>query len=238
MVSVLPSIKHQRNLILSRLNQNEIALLRHAMEWVDLPLGEIVHEAQSPISYLYFPQRSMISLVSLMENGATTEIGIIGRRGLVGLPAVLGGNQTCYRAIVQVSGRAIRIPASVFLEAFARSPNLQSIVLRYVQARLTHVAQTAACNRQHNIEQRLARWLLIVQDSIEQETLPLTHEFIANMLGTRRSGVTVAVRSLQKSGVIDHQRGSIRVRDRFALEATACECYSVVRRETERLMDF
>ncbi|MEO1342189.1 MAG: Crp/Fnr family transcriptional regulator, partial [Cyanobacteria bacterium J06635_13] len=203
---------------------------------VHLTGGEILLEPHEPIEKIYFPQRAMISLVSIMMDGSTTEIGLIGNEGMIGLPAILGGDSTTSRTIVQVSGTALEISAEIIKQEFQRGERLQQLLLLYTQALLTQVSQSAACNRQHNIEERLARWLLSVQDCILQDELPLTQEFIANMLGTRRSGVTVAAGILQQAGIIRYSRGRITILDQEALEATACECYQLVQNEFMRLL--
>ena len=180
------------NQLLAALPETEYQRLVDYLKPVDLISGEILLEPNEPVQKIYFPQRAMISLVSIMMDGSTTEIGLIGNEGMIGLSAVLGGNFTTSRTIVQVSGSALQISADIVRREFQRGEKLQQLLLLYTQALLTQVSQSAACNRQHNIEERLARWLLSVQDCVLQNELPLTQEFIANMLGTRRSGVTVA----------------------------------------------
>ena len=205
------------------------------LECVSLPLGTVIHHEYEPIEHIYFPNQAMISLVSTMENGATTEISLIGKEGMVGLPAILGGNSINYEAVVQVTGTAMRVESKIFTKQFERFPELRKIVLLYIQIRLTYISQLAACNRQHKIEHRLARWLLLVQDCLQTEHLPLTQEFIANMLGTNRAGVTLAAQKLQNKGIIAYSRGSITVQDRTQLEAMSCECYRVIGQESHRL---
>ena len=205
------------------------------LECVSLPLGTIIHREYEPISYVYFPNQAMISLVSTMENGSTTEISLIGKEGMVGLPVILGGNSINYEAVVQVTGTAMRIKAEVMKDCFERFPQLRKIILLYVQIRLSYISQLAACNRQHKIEKRLARWLLLVQDCLQTDCLPLTQEFIANMLGTNRAGVTLAAQKLQRQNLINYSRGSIVVTNRECLEANSCECYRVMSKESQRL---
>ena len=224
------------NQILAALPPDEYHRLVKHLKPVNLTSGTILLEPNEPIQTVYFPQTAMISLVSIMMNGSTTEIGLIGREGVIGLPAILGGKSTTSRTIVQVSGSALEIPAKIISQEFQRGEKLHQLLLLYTQAMLTLVSQSAACNRQHNIEERLARWLLSVQDCILQNELPLTHEFIANMLGTRRSGVTVAAGILQKAGIICYSRGRITILDRQGLEKTACECYRLVQNEYIRLL--
>lgn len=208
------------------------------LECVRLPLGTIIHREHEPIKYVYFPNQSMISLVATMENGATTEISLVGKEGMIGLPVILGGKSINYEAVVQVTGTAMRIKAETLEEHFERFPQLRKIVLLYVQIRLSYISQLAACNRQHKIEKRMARWLLLVQDCLKTEHLPLTQEFISNMLGTNRAGVTIAAQKLQNSGMISYSRGSIKVNDRKQLEAVSCECYEVMKQESERLFSY
>lgn len=224
------------NQLLAALPSKEYNRLADHLKPVNLTGGEILLEPHEPIKKIYFPERAMISLVSIMMDGSTTEIGLIGNEGLIGLPAILGGNSTTSRTIVQVSGTALEISAEIVKQEFERGEKLYQLLLLYTQALLTQVSQSAACNRQHKIEERLARWLLSVQDCIMQDELPLTQEFIANMLGTRRSGVTVAAGILQQAGIIRYSRGRITILDQEALEATACECYRLVQNEFLRLL--
>ena len=224
------------NKILAALPESEYQTIAPHLKPVDLTSGEIISEPNQSITEIYFPQRAMISLVSIMMDGSTTEIGLVGNEGMVGLPAILGGDSTISCSIVQVSGTALQIPADIIQREFLRGGRLQQILLLYIQASLTQVSQTAACNRQHRIEERLARWLLSVLDCVRQNELHLTQEFIANMLGTRRSGVTVAAGTLQQAGIIRYSRGKITILDRQALEDTSCECYRTIQREFIRLL--
>ena len=224
------------DLLYSLLSYEEYRDLIPHLECVSLPLGTIIHREYEPINYVYFPNQAMISLVSTMENGATTEISLIGKEGMVGLPVILGGNSINYEAVVQVTGTAMRIKAEVMRDCFERFPQLRKIILLYVQIRLSYISQLAACNRQHKIEKRLARWLLLVQDCLKTDCLPLTQEFIANMLGTNRAGVTLAAQKLQKQKLISYSRGNITVINRELLEANSCECYQVMGKESQRLL--
>jgi CRP-like cAMP-binding protein len=224
------------NQILVALPLVEYQRIAPHLKLVDLISGEILLEPNEPIQKIYFPQRAMISLVSIMMDGSTTEIGLIGNEGMIGLSAILGGSSTISRTIVQVSGTALEVPAEIIRQEFQRGEKLHELLLLYTQALLTQVSQSAACNRQHNIEARLARWLLSVQDCILQDELPLTQEFIANMLGTRRSGVTVAAGILQQAGIIRYSRGRIMILDQEGLEDTACECYHLIQNEFLRLL--
>ena len=224
------------NHILAALPESEYQRLAPHLKPIDLTSGQILSEPNESITKIYFPQRAMISLVSIMMDGSTTEIGLIGNEGAIGLPAILGGDSTISRSIVQISGSALQASADIVRQEFLRGGKLQQILLLYTQASLTQISQSAACNRQHNIEERLARWLLSVRDCVLQDELFLTQEFIANMLGTRRSGVTVAAGILQQAGMIRYSRGKIVILDQEALEATACECYCVVQKEFIRLL--
>lgn len=229
-------IKNPINQILKALPNSQYQRIASHLKQVNLSSGEILLEPGEEVREIYFPQTAMISLVSIMMDGSTTEIGLIGNEGMVGLPAILGGKSTTSRSIVQIAGVALKVPAEIILREFHRGEKLQQLVLLYTQALLTQVSQSAACNRQHKIEERLARWLLSVQDCVLQDELPLTQEFIANMLGTRRSGVTVAAGILQQSGIIRYSRGRITILNREDLEARSCECYRLVQNEFVRLL--
>ena len=228
-------IQPANNLLYSLLSFAEYQELQSHLECVSLPLGTVIHHEHEPIKYVYFPNQAMISLVATMNNGATTEISLVGKEGLVGLPVILGGQSINYEAVVQVTGTAMRIKADIIKEYFERFPQLRKIILLYIQIRLSYISQLAACNRQHKIETRLARWLLLVQDCLQTKHLPLTQEFIANMLGTNRAGVTIAAQKLQNKGIISYSRGSITVEDRKQLETLSCECYEVICEESHRL---
>lgn len=226
------------NQLLTALPQSEYSCLASRLQNCFLESGQILFEPNEVIEFVYFPNRAMISLVSIMNDGATTEIGLIGNEGMVGLPVLLGGQQSTSRAIVQIAGDSMRISSQSFKEVFKVCPELQRLLFLYIQAFLTQVSQGAACNRQHTIEERLARWLLSVHDCILEDELPLTQEFVANMLGVRRSGVTVAANILQKAGIIHYRRGKITILDHQALESTSCECYKIVQDEFIRLLGF
>lgn len=200
--------------------------------------GTVLYEPNEVMDFAYFPTTAMISVVSIMESGATTEIGLIGNEGMVGLPIILGGKQNISRVIVQVEGELWKLSAKILLQEFESYPQLQRLLLLYTQARLTQVAQSAACNRQHNIEERLAKWLMSVHDCVQVDEIPLTQEFVSNMLGVRRSGVTIAANALQQSGMISYRRGKITLLDYDALKETSCECYKLVQDEYIRLLGF
>ena len=219
------------NQLLAALPAKKYQSLVPHLENVYLMTGEVLCEPGEIMTEVYFPIEAMISLVSIMENGASTEISLIGKEGMVGLPVFLGGGSTISRAIVQIEGKAIKLNANVLKREFDRGEELQKVLLLYTQAMFTQASQNAACNRQHNIEERLARWLLTAQDCMMEDELYLTQEFISQMLGTRRSGVTVAAGMLQQAGMIRYTRGKINILNREALKVTACECYLAIKNE-------
>lgn len=231
-------VKKPINQILAALPENEYQRLAPYLQLVSLPIEKVILNPNEPIKEVYFPQQAMISLVSIMLDGSTTEIGLVGNEGMVGLTAILGGLSTTSRSVVQISGTAVKLPVNILVQEFNRGEKLHKLLLLYTQAFLTQVSQSAACNRQHTIEERLARWLLSVQDCVLDNELPLTQEFIANMLGIRRSGVTVAAGILQQAGIIKYTRGKITILNQEALEATSCECYRLVQNEFIRLLGF
>lgn len=224
------------NQLLSSLSSSEYQEIAPYFQEVTLEAGRILHQPYDIIEFAYFPLTAMISLVSIMENGATTEIGLIGNEGMIGDSIFLGGEYTISQAIVQMSGKSLKIKAQILKREFTKGGTLQKILLLHTQARLTQVAQSAACNRQHKIEARLARWLLSVYDCVLKDELPLTQEFISNMLGVRRAGVTMAANKLQERGIIRYNRGKIVIVDHKQLEETSCECYRVVQKEFIRLL--
>jgi CRP-like cAMP-binding protein len=206
------------------------------MEFVTLALGETLYESGSHLRHVYFPVSGVVSLLIVTEDGGSAEIAVIGNDGCVGIALLLGGETTLDRAVVQIAGHAYRLPAEVVLREFKRGHAAQLLLLRYIQALMTQTAQTAVCNRHHTVEQQLCRWLLLTLDRVPSTDVVMTQELISNMLGVRRSGVTQAARDLQRAGLIEYERGHIRVLARERLEAHACECYAVVKRETDRLL--
>jgi CRP-like cAMP-binding protein len=202
---------------------------------VELEHKHQLYRRDQQIEHVYFLEGGLGSILTIMEDGQAVEVGIVGAEGLVGVPAVLGDGRAITDGVMQIGGPALRLPAELLRQVMARHPPFARIVLRYVQAFHAQVSQTAACNRRHQIEERLARWLLMASDRLEGD-LPLTQEFLATMLGVRRPGVTVAMGLLQKHGVVAHHKGSIRLLDRPGLERTSCECYAVIRAEFERLI--
>ena len=225
-----------RNRLLAALPAGELGRLRPYLERVELTQRESLYEPEEPIRYVFFPDTAVVSIVSTLGDGATVEVGTAGREGMVGLPVFLADESTTLRAFTQISGEAERIRATDFAQLANASVPFRRILLRYTQAFLTQVAQTAACNAAHLVEQRCARWLLMTHDRVEGEEFLLTHEFLAFMLGVRRAGVTVAMRSLQDAGVVAYTRGRVRILDREKLEAASCECYRVVRMHFDRLL--
>ena len=201
-----------------------------------MALGDVVYESGSLQEYVYFPTTSIVSLLYVMADGASAEIAVVGNDGMVGIALFMGGETTPSRAVVQSAGSAFRLSGHVLKREFTRGGALQHLLLRYTQALLTQMAQTAVCNRHHSIDQQLCRWLLLSHDRLSSNTLIMTQELIANMLGVRREGVTEAAGALQDAGLIRYSRGRITVVDRPGLERRSCECYDVVRRESDRLL--
>jgi len=210
-------------------------LLPH-LEAVTLPLGGSIYEADVTMKYVLFPTEGIVSLLSVMKNGASAEIAITGNEGVVGISLFMGGTSTTSRAIVQSAGQGYRLPAKHLREEFERGGDLQRLLLRFTQALVTQMMQTAVCNRHHSVDQQLCRWLLLSLDRLPSTELCMTQALIANMLGVRREGVTEAAGHLQDAGLIEYNRGKITVLDRTKLEQRVCECYEVVRRETNRLL--
>ena len=226
------------NQMLAALPKSEYQRLNPYLEPIYLDQKTVLHEPGEKITEVYFPCRAMISLVSIMIDGSTTEIGLVGNEGMVGLPVILGGNQMISYSVVQISGTAVKLRADILRREFQRGEELQRLLLLYTQAMLTQANQITACNCQHHIQKRLARWLLSVQDCVQSDELLLTQEFISNILGIRRSGVTEAAGKLQKLGIISYSRGRIKILNRHELEAAACECYQLIRSEFARLLDY
>ena len=206
------------------------------LEFVKLPLGTVLHEPDSELEHVFFPTTAIISLLYVMASGASAEIASVGREGLLGIALFMGGHSTPSRALVLCAGEGFRLPAAVIKEEFERSPAVMHLLLRYTQALITQMAQTAVCNRHHALDQQLCRWLLLSMDRLSGNELAMTQELIANMLGVRREGVTEVAVKLQQTGLIRYSRGRITVLDRKGLEARACECYGVVKKEFDRLL--
>ncbi len=226
----------QQNHLLAALSPEVLARLEPFLELVTLSLGDVVYEAGDAMRHVYFPTDSIVSLLYVMIDGASAEISVVGNEGLVGVSLYLGGESTPSRAVVQSAGSAYRLPRTRLKEEFNRHGEL--LGLRYTQSLITQMAQTAVCNRHHSLDQQLCRWLLLSLDRLPTNTLTMTQELIANMLGVRREGVTEAAGKLQKLGVIQYSRGRIKVMDRKQLESLSCECYAVVKAETDRLLPY
>ncbi|MGF1461061.1 MAG: Crp/Fnr family transcriptional regulator [Leptolyngbyaceae cyanobacterium] len=224
------------NSILAVMPREEFNRIEPGLQRSSFARGEILFEPGEVIKQVYFPATGMVSLVSIMSNGKVNEIGIIGREGMIGLPAILGGRAAHYQAIVQIPGDLYTIDASMIQKEFCHMQSLHDMLLRYSQALLAQVSQTAVANAQCTIDARLAQWLLIVHNSIQSDHLPLTHEFIAEMLGTRRTSVTTAAKSLQQAGIIRYSRGKIVILSRQKLEERACECFFQIQSEFCRLI--
>jgi CRP-like cAMP-binding protein len=224
------------NHLLAALPEEEWLRLLPHLALIELPLGHVVYESGDHLGHVYFPTTSIVSLLYVMEDGASAEIAIVGNEGIVGIALFMGGETTPSRAVVQSAGHGYRLSAKVLKQEFTRGGPIQHLLLRYTQALITQMAQTAVCNRHHTIEQQLCRWLLLSIDRLPSNELTMTQELISNMLGVRRSGVTEAALKLQNAGVIRYSHGHISVLDRPALEKHACECYAVVKREFDRLL--
>ena len=227
-----------KNHLLESLPEAEWKRWEPALEKVDLPLGMVLYESGSTLSHVYFPTTAIVSLLYVMENGASAEIAVVGNEGIVGVPLFLGGNTTPSRAVVQSAGKGYRLSAERMKAEFSLSGPVFRLLLRYTQALLTQMAQTAVCNRHHSLDQQLCRWLLLSLDRLQGNELVMTQELIANMLGVRREGVTEAAGQLQKAGLIHYSRGKITVPDRPRLEQRVCECYAVVKLEYDRLLPY
>jgi CRP-like cAMP-binding protein len=226
----------RQNHLLGAIPEHEWERFAPHLVAVDLGLGDVIYESGSAQPYVYFPTDSIVSLLYVMEDGASAEIAIVGNEGLVGISLLMGGATTPSRAVVQSAGHGFRMKANFVHDEFALAGPVQQLFLRYAQALLTQMAQTAVCNRHHNVDQQLCRWLLMSLDRLPSNELAMTQELIANMLGVRREGVTEAAGKLQHANVIHYSRGRITVLDRPRLEQLACECYEVVRKEFARLL--
>lgn len=226
----------KQNHLLAALPEAEWLRWQPHLEWVDLPLGLVVYESGCTLKHVYFPTTAIVSLLYVMEDGASAEIAVVGNEGLVGVSLFMGGESTPSRGVVQSAGSAFRLKSSLLKAEFNRAGPVMHLFLRYTQALITQMAQTAVCNRHHSLDQQLCRWLLLSLDRLRGNELKMTQELIANMLGVRREGVTEAALNLQKAGLIRYARGQIHVLDRPGLEARTCECYDVVRKEYARLL--
>jgi len=229
--------RYEDNLLLRALSKEVWARIEPNLKLAELKLGAVLYESGDVMNDVYFPTNSIVSLLYVMEDGRSAEISVVGNEGIVGVSLFMGGQSTPSRAIVQSAGYAYRLQGKYLKEEFSRHGEFHNLLLRYTQALITQMAQTAACNRHHAIDQQLCRWLLLSMDRLQGNQLNMTQELIANMLGVRREGVTEAASKLQAAGIIQYQRGRIRILDRHELEARVCECYAVVKKESDRLLE-
>ncbi len=225
-----------KNQLLTVLPHDVLERWRPKLECVDMPLGTVLYESGCAPSHVYFPEDAIVSMLFVLENGASAEIAVVGFEGMVGISLFMGGGSTPSRAVIQSAGKAYRLPSAFIKEEFDKSSPVIHLLLRFTQALITQMTQTAVCNRHHTLDQQLCRWLLLSLDRLSGPNLIMTQELIANMLGVRREGVTEAAGSLQKAGLISYTRGRIKVIDRPGLEKRSCECYGVVKEEYDRLL--
>jgi CRP-like cAMP-binding protein len=226
----------EKNLLLSALPGPVRDHWLSHLECVEMPLSQVVYESGATLSHVYFPTTAIVSLLYVMENGAAAEIAVVGNEGIVGISQFMGGKSTPSRAVVQSAGQSLRLNAEFLGREFNRAGPVLHLLLRYTQALITQMAQTAVCNRHHSLDQQLCRWLLLSLDRLQGDELVMTQELIANMLGVRREGVSEAALKLQSAGLIKYARGHIKILDRASLENRTCECYAVVKKEYERLL--
>ena len=224
------------NRLLAALPGAEWKRWRTHLEVVEMPLGQVLYESGGTLTHVYFPTTAIVSLLYVMENGASAEIAVVGNEGIVGISLFMGGESTPSRAVVQSAGQGFRMTAEAMKEEFNRAGPVLHLLLRYTQALITQMAQTAVCNRHHSLDKQLCRWLLLSLDRLQGSELHMTQELIANMLGVRREGVTEGALKLQHAGLISYSRGRIKVLDRPGLERRTCECYAVVKKEYDRLL--
>jgi CRP-like cAMP-binding protein len=230
------SAEARENSLLAALPDLEWRRWQPLLEQVEMPLGQVLYESGATLAHVYFPTTAIVSLLYVMEDGASAEIAVVGNEGIVGISLFMGGGSTPSRAVVQSAGRGLRLKAQMMKDEFDRNGPVLHLLLRYTQALITQMSQTAVCNRHHSLDQQLCRWLLLSLDRLQGDELIMTQELIANMLGVRRGGVTEAAHRLQQGGLIRYTRGHIVVLDRPELEKRACECYAVVKREYDRLL--
>lgn len=228
----------RQNRLLSALSAEVQSRLFPNLELIDMPYGKVLYKSGDTMQHVYFPIDAIVSLLYVMENGASAEVSVVGNEGFIGMTLLMGGDSTPSQAMVQSAGHAYRLRAEQFKAELHRHAEMQVLLLRYAQALITQMMQTAVCNRHHSVEQQLCRWLLLCLDRIPGSQLYMTQELMANMLGVRREGITEAAGHLQKKGAIEYKRGRITVLNRPLIEKLSCECYAVVRKETDRLMPF
>ena len=235
---MLTPVDSVENQLLTALTEAERSRLLPHLERVEMPVGKVLHESGIRLSHVYFPTTSIVSMLCLMESGASSEVAVIGAEGIVGTALFMGDGSTTNRAVVQSAGEGFRLKARFMLDEFNRSGPAMQRLLRYTQALITQMSQTAVCNRHHSLDKQLCRWLLLSLDRLQTNDLSMTQELIANMLGVRREGVTEAAGKLQEAGLIQYSRGRIAVLNRGGLEARTCECYQVVKTEYDRLLPY
>jgi len=236
MSSPLELHDHFDNRLLSALPTQDFERLHPSLQPLALRLGKVIYEPGELLDHVYFPTTAVVSLVCTMENGVSAEVGLIGNEGVVGAALFLGGHTALHQAVVQIGGGAVRMRAEILRQEFARGGPFQHLLLSYTQAFIAQVSQTAVCNRLHSVDQRLCRWILLTRERTKSNELAMTQEFISKMLGGRRESVTLAAQRLQNAGIIRYVRGHVTLLDRPRLQARACECYRVVKEETERLL--
>jgi CRP-like cAMP-binding protein len=226
----------KQNHLLAALPASEFDRLAPHLQLVPLKLGEVLYESGGQLNHVYFPTNSIVSLLYVMEDGSSAEIAVVGNEGILGISLFMGGETTPNRAVVQSEGVGYRLPSQHLKQEFNRAGPMMHLLLRYTQALITQMSQTAVCNRHHSVDQQLCRWLLLSLDRLSTDELTMTQELIANMLGVRREGVTAAAGKLRDAGIIEYSRGRIKVLDRNKLEKHVCECYAVVKKEVDRLL--
>jgi CRP-like cAMP-binding protein len=226
----------RKNHLLSELPEDSFERILPHLQAVKLPLGKVLYESGDMLDYVYFPTTAIVSLLYVMENGSTAEIGVVGNDGILGIALFMGGNTTPNRAIIQSAGIGYKMKAKDLMDEFTRGGKFHDMLLRYTQALITQISQTAVCNRLHSVEEQLCRWLLLSHDRLESDKLVMTHDLISNMLGVRREGITMAARKLVKRNLINNVRGTMTIIDRAGLEQACCECYEVVNTEYNRLL--
>jgi CRP-like cAMP-binding protein len=226
----------KKNFLLSSLSHEEFESILSKLDPLSFELGDVLHESGDSMDYVYFPTTAIVSLLYIMENGATAEIGVVGNDGILGIELFMGGETTTNRAVIQSAGDAFRMRARDMMAEFTLGGSFQKLLLRYTQALIAQISQTAVCNRLHSVEEQLCRWLLLSHDRLDSDKLVMTHDLISNMLGVRREGVTLAAQKLAGRRLIKNVRGSITVLDRPGLERAVCECYAVVNTEYRRLL--
>ena len=231
-----PVSNPKENDLLAVLPDAELQRWLAKIEKVQMSLGEVLYESGGTMTHVYFPTTAIVSLLYVMEDGDSAEIAVVGREGIVGISLFMGGQSTPSRAVVQSAGEGFRLPANLMMKEFNRAGPAMHLLLRYTQALITQMAQTAVCNRHHTLDQQLCRWLLLSLDRLQGNDIVMTQELISNMLGVRREGVTEAAGALQHAGLIHYRRGRITILDRPGLEKRSCECYAVVKEEYERLL--